>query len=133
MSLNAILRKGVKIIDKQTKSFQGSVLHKQISSQDECGEKTFSPAAGTTRKAIIVQEFAFTRMPDGTRVPTQASLLFTTEFGSPLVSGIDRAGPIDPRDELVLPDGSTGPIVRVSGPLDPPARPFILQVWLGAR
>ncbi len=45
-----------------------------------------------------------------------------------------RDFPIDARDVIILPDGTTGPIVHITGPPSDPktGRPYFAEVWLGA-
>lgn len=132
MALNDLAFKGVKLAAKLTKSFQGTVQHMQWAGQNGFGDEV--TAAPVARRAIITQDFGTVKQPDGTPVRTTASLLFLDQFSSPAGFESLRTGPVDPRDHLVLPDGSTGPIVRVTGPYNPgTGKAFILQVWLGAR
>lgn len=51
-----------------------------------------------------------------------------------VVAGISREYPIDPRDVIILPDGTTGPIVNITGPPVDPGTNYVYfhEVWLGA-
>lgn len=131
MPLNTTLRKAVGIINKQTKSLQGGVTHRAWVKQDGFGDPTYSPVGGVLRQAIIDQTVAERKLPSGRLVMVKAALTFLTPVEPQGTAG--REEPIDPRDSIVLPDGSTGPIVMVGkGVIDPETHAaFAIQVWLG--
>jgi hypothetical protein len=132
MALDRLVRRGVAIASRQTRSLQDAITHFAYVSQDLFGKKTFNPPSGTSRKCLIEQRVQKRKLPGGQEVDVQAALLFLEPIPAQGTAG--RVEPIDPRDEIVLPDGSTGPIIYVSGPEDPKTdRPFVLQVWLGIR
>jgi hypothetical protein len=75
-------------------------------------------------------------------IPVQAKITFLRPITStavakpwvPFATGFSRKEPLDPRDRIILPDGLTGPIVKVrgmtSGATD---APFMFEVWIGRR
>ena len=121
MPLDSILRKGVKIAHRVTKSIQGEVLHKHWVDQDTYGNEVYDPPEGRLLLAVIDQEFKRKMLPDGQLVPVKATLFF-----------LNRPPAVGPKDKMVLPDGTTGPLVFSGGVQDPKnKRPFALEVWLG--
>ena len=70
------------------------------------------------------------RTSTGADVVVRASVTFLTPLTA---NGAEtRTEPIDPRDKIILPDGTTGPIVNISGPVDPDTgAPFLFEVLLG--
>lgn len=127
-----MLRIGVKVANKVTRPVQAEVTHKQFVSQDGAGKKTFSPSTGIKRLCLFEQQEHKMELPDGRLIAVEAVLTFLEEVLPQGASG--RLEPIDPRDEIILPDGSTAPVVYVSAPYDPKKkRGFVVQVWLGVK
>lgn len=107
---------------------EASVTHTPWTGQDGYGADTFG--APVPRRAIV----DMTRKPRVTRagklLMTIAEITFLEPITDNGASGRDE--PIDTRDKIVLPDGSTGPIVSVGGPVDPvTGRPYLNTVLLG--
>lgn len=133
MSLLDTLRAGIALANTITAPFQGTVQHYAWTGQDGEGADTFSPVLtlpGTSRKAII----DLTRKPrattEGKMLMTIAAITFLDVIAPNGASG--RSEPIDSRDRIVLPDGSTGPIVSVGGFMDAlTGRPVLNEVLLG--
>jgi len=132
MALADLIRKGVSIVNKQTKSVQVTVTHKQWTKQDGFGSPVYDPPEGIARLAILDQRYQLRTRSDGQTVPISASLNFLDPI---LPKGTEgREEPIDARDVIVLPDGSSNSIVNIEGPYDPAmGKPFILTVWLGSK
>lgn len=128
MSLATVISKGIAVADNIFSSFQGNVTHKTWTGQDGYGSPTFT---SVSRIALIEQNLSEHRLKDGvTVVTTKAKLTFLAEI--PANGATGRTEPIDPKDEFILPDGMTGPIVDVQGFRNPEeGRPFLLEVWLG--
>lgn len=128
MSLADVLRNGVAVAHRVTTSLQPSVTHKAWIGQDGYGNETY--AASVPLSAIVDRTQQQRVLPDGRVVLTFAKLTFLDVIAPNGAAG--RTEPIDTRDELVLADGSTAPIVDVSGPVDPATgRPYVLEVLLG--
>lgn len=135
MALDATVRSVVKVAYGVTKSLQETVQHYAWTSQDGFGapNNPATPegyAAAVPLKAIVVQKLQLKHMGDGRQVAVKATLTFLQVIAPNGAAGRDE--PIDPRDKLVLADGTTGPILRAEGMRDPgKGRPFLLEVWLG--
>jgi len=133
---------------------QDAVTHEAAIDIDGYGMTQYAPAV--SRQAIVEMKQMLRRLSNGTEVLQRATVTFLYpidgyefeeppfvigggggEVGGPGVIGgdgsqFDRRDPIDPRDRLVLPDGTTGPILDVSGLCDPStSAPFFLTVVLG--
>lgn len=128
MSLRTVIRKGVKIADDVTASLQPNVSVSAWTGQDRYGTKTF--AAAVLHAAHVEQKVRQHTTSGGRIVTTIAKISFLRPIAANGATG--RVEPIDPRDKVVLPDGTTGPIVDVEGYVDAgTGRPFYTVVWLG--
>lgn len=129
MALDDVFRDVVGICDDLFKPVQADVQHVTWVGQDALGDPL--PPVVVIRKAIVEQKLQDIKLNDGRSVSIQAKLTFLAPVlpnGAP-----NRIEPIDARDTFILPDGSSGPVVNVSGMRDPGAnRPFFLEVFLGA-
>lgn len=128
MSLDSIIRKGVAIADKVTRPLQCAVTHKAWIAQDVYGAAIYAGAA--SRLAIVEQKQQMRRTTTGELVMTTASVMFI--YPVPPNGAAGRREPIDPRDVILLPDGSTGPLVDVAGFVDTKTtHPFFSEIALG--
>ncbi len=171
MGYDAILRSGIKIIDRQTQSLQPFVIYYAWLGQNEYGEPKY--ANPVSYRAIVDTTVRERRTSSGQIVSVKAKVFFprpvpaTTitykayqypgfeaqkfeeqailespsafqafDFQNPPFDQqafVFRQNPIDPRDKIVLPDGTTGPIVDVSGFVDQSTNlPYFSDVSLGA-
>lgn len=129
MSLDAIVRKGVATAKKITDSLQPYVQVRAWTGQNMFGAATYASAVSI--KAIVNQESHLHKTRGGQLVDTQAYVAFLEPLKPNGTAG--RLEPIDPRDIIILPDGTSGPIVEISGFFDAgTGRPFFSEVWIGA-
>lgn len=84
--------------------FAHTITHKPFSSRDEFGAVTYG--AGTSFSARLVEKPTHVRGSDGNEVVARGVVWI---LGTPS---------IDAEDQIVLPDGSTPPILAVSKPAD---------------
>ena len=128
MALDTILRSGIATIKKVTDSLQPYVTHKAWKGQDGYGAPIYN--SPVQRKAIVEKKVQMRRTESGELVLTTATVMFIEPV--PPLGAADRSEPVDPRDVIILPDGSTGAIVNVSGFVDRvTGRPFYSEIWLG--
>lgn len=128
MSLLDDVRDAVSTADDETKDLQATVQHEAWTGADQYGTPTF--AAAVARRAIVDQQQHEHRTATGELVATQAYVAFIEPITPNGAAG--RVEPIDPNDRITLPDGTTGPIVDVSGFVDAgTGRPLFSEVWLG--
>jgi len=127
MGLDTTVRSGVKIIDTVTKSLQCKVQHKAWKGADTYGTPQY--ASAVLRDAIVEQQQQQRKLPDGQYVMTKAQVMFI--FPVPPNGAAGRVEPVDPRDIITLPDGTTGPILNISGFMDKgTGRPFFSEIWI---
>lgn len=128
MSLLTVLRSGVKIADKVTKPLQATVMHAAWTGSDDYGAGSY--ATPVARRAIVDQQQHEHRTRSGELVATQAYIGFLEPIAPNGAAG--RTEPIDPNDVIILPDGTSGPIVDISGFIDAgTGRPLFSEVWIG--
>ncbi len=128
MGLDDALRKGILTANKVTGSLQVNVVHKAWIDSDVSGEDVFDTEV--SRPAVVEYRRKLVRNDQGEEVVQHASITFL-RIVEPN-GATSRREPIDPRDELTLPDGHTGPILSIKGVTDPDtSRPYVLEVSLG--
>ena len=135
MALDSVVRSVVKVAHGVTKSLQETVQHHAWVGQDGFGAPAGPAPDGydypVPLKAMVEQKLQMRHLADGRIVKVKAKLTFLKVIapnGAP-----KRDEPIDPRDKLVLADGTTGPVLDVQGMRDPgKGRPFLIELWLGA-
>lgn len=132
MSLAGILRNGVKTIDKITGGaaggMQASVTIKYWTDEDSHGAATYGKTLKTT--AIVDQTIMLRRASNGEMIMTKASVIFPREL-KPIGGTRRQAEPIDPRDVIILPDGTTGTIVSAGAPVaGETSKPYFSEVLL---
>lgn len=127
---SSFVRLGVKLADSFTKDGQATITHEAYIGQDKFGKPIYATA--THPRCVVSYKTRMIMSTSGQLITAISTLTFTTLPASNGASG--RREPVDPRDRITLPDGFTGPIVYISGPLDPETgKGYILSVALGAR
>lgn len=113
-----LVRGGVAIANKLTASLQPEVTVIKAASTDVAGDVT--PGATYHWPALVDWKAERRRTPEGTEVTSRAVITFT------------EPRPITEEDTIILPDGTTGPILDLGGFVDKgTGRPFVLDVYLG--
>lgn len=106
MALSDIVRSGVATANRLTASIQVPVTHEAFLAETQDSGPGYDTAV--TRYAIAEEGAVPYRLPSGDTITTKAHLIFLS------------AVPIDARDRLTLPSGTTGRIVATDkGPVDP--------------
>jgi len=118
----------VALANKITDPLQVTVQHHPWVSDNTAGEPQFGDPVA--RRALVERKRRLIRTEERRELIMVTLVTFigpVTANGSP-----NRDEPIDPRDKVVLPDGTTGPILDVQGLLDPlTSRPYLYEVALG--
>lgn len=128
MSLLDVLRKGVKIADDITKPLQGTVMYSRYISEDGYGNKTYSPE-NVPMKAIIDWRQRQVRTLSGVLSVSRATVMFLSITQIVVVTSGEG---INDQDRIILPDGTTGPILDMSGFIDAQTgHPIATEVYLG--
>lgn len=126
--LSALVRKGVALIDKRTKSLHVPIQHKPWTGMDRYGKASYGSTQ--TYKAIEEQEVRLHETKSGRAVMTRAKVTILETIPPNGTSGRDE--PVDSRDKIILSDGTSGPIVDIVGMTDPSTtRPYFVEVWIG--
>lgn len=132
MALNKIISSGVRIAHNLTKSLQVTCTHRAWTGADTSGNFNKNIyASATTFTAIVEQKLESRVDSTGKVIKTQAKLTIVQQIPANGAQG--RTEPIDTRDIIVLPDGTTGPIWKPEGVLNPDNnRPYAIELWIGA-
>lgn len=129
MGLADVVRGAVATANTVTRDLQASVTHFAWTSQSDTGAPVY--ASGVSRKAIVEMKQRLMRTAGGQEIVARAKVTF---LELPAANGAaNRREPIDPRDKILLPDGTTGPILDVAGLVDAEStagRSFFAEVWL---
>lgn len=131
MSFADIIRNGIATARTVTLSLHVTVVHMAWTGQDMFGAPTYEIT--TNRLALAERKQKLVRTIAGTEELSQHYVAFLEEIAptTPTIPGT-RTNPIDVNDVLVLPDGTTGPILAVDGFYDGGTGvPFYSQVYLG--
>ena len=128
MSLANVVRSGVRVANKLTASLQVPIQHSAWIGQDDYSKALYSPVA-SIRQAIVEMGPVAVRTTRGEIVFAKAKVTIIGPIPDNGASG--RSEPIDPRDKIILPDGSVGDILEMSAPIDPATmRPYYYEVTL---
>ena len=128
MSLLDTLRQAVKIADIQTKAIQATVTLQHVAGPpDEFGTQAYTDP--TTLVAIVDWKQKQLRTVSGVLSVSRASVMFLDVAA---VAAATNGEGIDDHDIIVLPDGSTGPILDMAGFIDAgTGQPLATEVFLG--
>jgi len=135
MGLDAVVRSAVATAKSVTSDLQDDVTHEAWTGDGAYGAPTY--AAGVSRPALVERKHELVRKGmeqsssgAGEIRKTQTKITFLTPITANGASG--RTEPIDPRDKITLADGTTGPILKTAGLIDPSTGlPYMMEVWLG--
>lgn len=131
MSLAGIIRKGVSIANKVTKSVQGDMILEQWISQSATGKPTY--ASPITVKCIEDDTQKTIVTASGQVIAVMSTLTILETIASNGTAG--RHEPIDVRDKITTPSGFVGKIINAPGSVVDPGteKGFIQSIMLGAR
>lgn len=124
-----VVRAGVAAAHTITQTLQVDVSLARYTGQDAMGAVAYAAAADYP--ALVEYKVRLHTTASGKIVQTRAKVTFLTVI--PPNGAANRTEPIDSRDRIVLPDGTTGPIVDVEGLVNPVTeRPYLVECWIGA-
>lgn len=133
LNLSKIVSGAVKTASKVTGSLQATITWKAWTGSDQRGRATYTT---NSIRALVEQEVK-TQLDQTTGQAIQTQAKITILDPLPVVtttSGFTRINPIDNRDILILPDGTTGPAYRPGGFVNPDTdKPFLMEVWMGSQ
>lgn len=130
LNLPKLISNAVAIADDATKSIQVSVTYRAwISDSDQWGNKEY--ASPLTLRAIYESKHESKLDTNTGQVVQVQGKLTIIDVPDPN-GAAGRVEPIDNRDLIVLPDGTTGPIFKPEGLYNPAAgKPFLIELWIG--
>jgi hypothetical protein len=126
MSLLDVLRGAVKIADQTTKSWQGLVTLEHFAAFG-----TYGPThqSSTQLLAIVDWKQSQVRTAQGVMAVSRAYVMFLDVAA--LMAATNNEG-LNDNDIIHLPDGSTGPILNMTGFMDAgTTKPVATEVYLG--
>jgi len=127
MSLLDVVRAAVDVANVVTKPLQALVTFQRYTGEDAYGTRTFSTAVQL--RAIVDWKQKQVRQQSGILSVTRASVMFIDIDALSAATGGEG---VDDNDLIVLPDGTTGPILDMSGFIDAgTGHPIATEVFLG--
>jgi hypothetical protein len=127
MSLLTTLRAGIAIADAQTQSLQATVMFSKYGGSDEYGDPVYG--APVKLFAIVDWKQRQVRTQAGILSVSRASVLF---LDIKELNAATHGEGVDDMDKIVLPDGTTGPILDMGGFVDAGTNlPMTTEVFLG--
>jgi hypothetical protein len=132
MSLLDVVRSAVAIADNVTKPLQATVLFRHYVGSDAYGAKTYTPDVAlpaTPLQAIVDWKQRQLRTQEGILSVSRASVAF---LNVQALSTATNGEGVNDEDIIVLPDGTTGPILDMGGFIDAgTGHPVATEVYLG--
>lgn len=127
MGLINVLRAGVKAADRITKPIQVTVTLEHYAGQDVYGDKIYGPPVAL--RAIVDWKQHQVRTMQGVLSVSRSSVTFLDPRA--LAAATNGEG-LDDFDRITLPDGTTGPILDMSGFIDVGTKlPLATEVFIG--
>jgi hypothetical protein len=117
MAFDKVIRSALVTANKVTASLQATVSHAAFSSADSYGNPTY--ASAKNRKALVEFKPKMVKTTSGEEKVSKATVTFIQPVA------------VDLRDQITLPDGTTSPILAISGLVDPSTDElYMLQIFL---
>jgi hypothetical protein len=127
MSLLDVVRSAVALANTVTQPLQATVSFRRFLSADGEGVRTY--AAAVDLEAIVDWKQKSIRTATGELSVSRSSVAFLDIAALVAATGGEGIGD---NDLIVLPDGTTGPILDMSGFVDAgTGHPVMTEVWLG--
>lgn len=132
MGFASLIRSSISLANSLTEDLQVLVQHKRWIGMDDFGQDIYDEIL-VDRRALVENKPGMRKRADGSEVIYRTSVTFIGPVAA--LDGVtDRSEPFDLRDFIVMPDGTTGPILEVNGLLDPvTGKPYMYQVMLGSN
>lgn len=131
MTLAKVIADVVKVVDKFTEDeeLQTRITLHRFAGQSGSGATSYHPKVLKLRAVVELKQ-----MPQAPvdSIKTKAYVAILEPIPPLKIAGVDRVNPVDTRDKVTLPDGTTGPIVAVQGPVSGlTGEPYITELWIG--
>lgn len=137
LNLQKLITSGIKTADRLTggpKGAQCELPYRAWVGQDEWGKPVYDPPSDQDSSSIfaLVEQKLESRLDTATGRVIETKAKLTILKPVPPNGAGGRIEPIDPRDLILLPDGTSGPIYLPQGMTNPgTGQPFMLEVWIG--
>lgn len=129
MGLADIVRNGVALADKLTLSLQVNVTHRPWTGQGVDAAPTWA-SPGVSVPAIVIEKRSLVRFADGHEKMSSHYVGILRPLTPNGATGRDE--PVDPRDLIILPDGTTASVLSVAGVVDnSTGKRFYCEVLVG--
>jgi len=130
MGLDSLVRSGIALAKTMTNDLQAAVTLERWTGQDRTTKPTYAP--GILVQALIEPDTRKVVNADGSSIVLVSRITILGPLDDLVGSQAGRTEPIDPRDKITLPDGTTCPIHRIDGVLIDPvtSAPYMLMVSL---
>lgn len=130
MGLDSVVRSAVALANRVTTSLQGTVQIFRWNGQSQNGGTPTYEATALSVKAIIEPNKVWTKDPKGGAMFLTSRIAILQPIAPLGATG--RSEPLDQRDKVVLPDGTTCPIFGIDGGVTDPttSRPYFFMVTL---
>jgi hypothetical protein len=131
MSLADVIKDALAVADNllESEEILEPITVSRWTGQSVEGDPTY--AADITPPAIVELKQQLRKdINTGVEVMSKTKLTIVRPIANQGTAG--RREPIDPRDKITLPDGTTGPIIDIGGLVSGgTGKPYMLEVWLG--
>lgn len=107
MGLESLVASGVALADRITASLQGTVEHHVFKELDGRGRPVHWEPHDNVQAVITYGQVRVSRTDSGETVPPKVTLAFPRPIA------------VHPLDKFVLPDRTTGPVVKIDGEVNP--------------
>lgn len=131
MGLADIVASAVSIARTVTLDLQPTITLQQWTGEDSFGKKTYATAQSL--RAIVEEKQKSFKTDQGQDAVSKTYIAVLEPIDAATASaGYTRKNPVDERDLITLPDGTTGPILDVDGLVNGATGvPFYSQIYLG--
>lgn len=133
MGLGSIIRGGVAtaktLLGGQDQVLDDVTVEFWIEDIDAAGQGRFS--SPVSFQALVIRQQKTVMKSDGQEAVATTYVMFLEEL-TPQGTGNGRREPLDERDVITLSDGTTGPILTITGVMDQlNSTPYYAEVYLG--
>lgn len=129
-----VLEAGIKVLDSLIPGVKTTFLLEQFTGVDANGDETYAAPIDDIDAVVDYTNKVTLRNGQMVSISATLTILKPIPFNNTLTDP-PRRNPIDPRDRITLPDGTTGKILSVPGAVNNPSTGtgFIQVVEIGPR
>ncbi len=129
-----VLESGIQLLDSLIPGVKTVCTLEQFTGSDANGDETYAPPITDIEAVVDYTNKVTIRNAQIVSISATLTILKEVPFNN-TVTDPPRRNPIDPRDKITLPDGTTGKILSVPGAVNNPTTGtgFIQVVEIGPR